>query len=262
MTLFAVLTRGRTGSTPLVDDIDRHPDIACHQELFRQEPVNNMHDKAPSYEAVRQNGRTPGAEDYLREVAAATPGKTVGFKALMTHLEQRHDIGLESFMFGSSMPIVFLTRDPVRAALSATIAKERKLFSIRVDQKQQDHDKQPVVLDPTFVADEARYYAHWSDHWQARLRELKTPHIVVTYEQYVADRLALVNTIFRFLKVRELPELPSNSYAKVTSDDVWKDVANSDEVRKALSRIDLYPAQPRTRARRYLDRALASVRRR
>ena len=232
MTLFTMLTRGRTGSTPLIDDIDRHPEIACHQELFRPEIKTEPPDMVPSYEAVRKNGRTLTAEDYLREVAAATPGKKVGFKTLIFHFEERQEIGLESFMFGSSMPIIFLTRDPVRAALSAAIARERQVFNVHADQKPRENQGKRVTLDPTYVSNEARYYAHWSDHWQTKLRDLKAPHIVVTYEQYVSDRLAVVNSIFRFLNVQEMPSLPPNSYSKVTSDDVWKDVVNHAEIRK------------------------------
>jgi len=209
MTLFALLTRGRTGSTPLIHDIDQHPNIVCHQELFRPVPVFDPFDKAPTYEAVKLDISNISAEEYLRDVKSATPNKKVGFKALMFHLDLRKEIGLQDFMFESKMPIIFLTRDPVRAALSAAIAKERNLFNIHTDGDQQNHLKRRVALDPNFVADEAGFYAHWAEHWQATLRELEMPHIVVTYEQYVSNRLAVVNSIFRFLDVQELAPFAS-----------------------------------------------------
>lgn len=239
MSLFAILTHGRTGSTPLVAEINQHPDIVCHQEIFRPAPPVTRSDMVPAYEAVRQSGRTPTAEEYLREIEASAPaGQKVGFKLLMTHLDQHQDIGLERFLFDSRMPIIFLTRDPARAALSAAIAKERKVFNLPVDLIDDDHRarmKRPVRLKPSFVAREARQYAYWNEYWQNRLRDLNVPHVVVTYEQFVSDRLALLNGIFRFLGVRELRELASNPFSRVTSEDVWEDVMNADEVRAALS---------------------------
>lgn len=265
LTFFTVLTRGRTGSTALIDELDQHPDIVCHQELFRPDPlappesVDLASEKVPTFEAVKHEGRTLSAQDYLQEVAAASSGKLVGFKTLMFHLELREEARLESYIFGSAMPIVFLTRDPVRAALSAAIAKERKHFSFRVDEEEKDHLKRRVRLDPAFVSDEARYYSYWSENWQTKLRELNAPHLVVSYEQYMKDRLGLMNLIFRFLKVRELSSLPPNNYSKVTSEDVWDDIINQREVRRAIANTELNPKHPRTRMRRYLDRALAAV---
>lgn len=242
MSLFAILTHGRTGSTPLVAEINQHPDIVCHQEIFRPAPPVTSSDMVPAYEAVRQSGRTPTAEEYLREIEASAPaGQKVGFKLLMTHLDQHQDIGLERFLFDSRMPIIFLTRDPARAALSAAIAKERKVFNLPVDLIDDDHRarmKRPVRLKPSFVAREARQYAYWNEYWQNRLRETDTPHIVVTYEEYVEDPLVLLNRIFRFLDVAELPELAANPFVKVTSENVWDDVLNAGEVRKALSNHD------------------------
>lgn len=177
----------------------------------------------------------------------------------MFHFDLRKEVGLESFVLGSAMPIIFLTRDPLHAALSAAIAKERKVFNIHVADGGENL-KQPVALDPSFVVDEARYYAHWSEHWQERLRTSNAPHIVVTYDEYVRDRLGLINSIFRFLKVNELPQLRSNNYTKVTSEDVWDDVVNAEEVRKALKIAQLLVNEPRTKAQSYLGRAMAALR--
>lgn len=239
MSMFAILTRGRTGSTPLAAAINQHPGIVCHQEIFRPDPPVTIDDMVPSYAAVRQSGRAPSAEEYLRDVmAAAPPGQKVGFKLLMTHLQQHEEAGLERFVFSSRMPLILLTRDPDRAALSAAIAHERQIYNLPADltDDHKDRMKRPVKLNPAFVVREARHYAHWFDHWQNRLREANAPHITVTYEQYVENPLDLLNRIFRFLDVAELPELAANPFAKVTSEDIWADVINAAKVRKSLSR--------------------------
>lgn len=73
MDMFVIMTRGRTGSTPLVADINDHPEVVCHQELFRTAPIDVSYDIAPCYESVRRSGRAASAGQYLREIAAAVP---------------------------------------------------------------------------------------------------------------------------------------------------------------------------------------------
>jgi LPS sulfotransferase NodH len=241
MDMFVVLTRGRTGSTPLVEDLDQHPDIVCHHELFRPSPVTSRLDLAPYYEAVKQSGRTLSAEEYLRETATTAAPAKMGFKALLMDLQHREGIGLERFLLDSRMPIVHLTRDPVRSAISAGIAKERGAYNHHKDTVNPlylERLKQRVTLDPAYVVDEARYYDYWAKKWRTHLLEVGSPHIEVTYEEYVSDRVVLLNRIFRFLDVAEMEELPNNPYSKVTSEDVWSHVINADEVRDALASLD------------------------
>jgi hypothetical protein len=237
MSMFVVLTRGRTGSTPLVADINRHPEVVCHQELFTMAPIERPYDMAPYYESVKRAGRALPAEQYLRETAATVPAARVGFKALINHLDLRKDIGLERFLFEASVPVVFLVRDPLRAAISAAIALQRGAFNLHVEDDDSVYRtklKRRVKLDPIFISDESRYFAYWADHWKEKLRVWQSPHIVVTYEDYVSDRLGLINSVFRFLGVEEIAHLPQNPYSKVTSDDVWSDIINADEIRQSF----------------------------
>lgn len=232
--IFVVLTRGRTGSTPICADINQHPDVVCHQELFRPAPINSPHDMAPSYEALKQSGAAFSAGDYLARTAALDPGKLVGFKALLMDLN-RHE-GLETFLLETAK-IVFLTRDPVGAAISAAIASKRGAFNRHVgltDQAYLEKLRTRVELDPAFVVDEVKNYAYWSDVWKQRLKDANAPHIIITYEEYVEDRNYLLERVFDFLSVPKLPSIGSAEYMKVTSENVWDDILNADEVRQAL----------------------------
>ena len=155
----------------------------------------------------------------------------------MSHLDLRKDIGLERFLLESLMPVVFLVRDPVRAAISAAIAVQRGAFNLHV--KEDDFDyranlKKRVKLDPSFISSEARYFAYWADYWKEQLQVGQSPHIVVTYEDYMANRPDLINRVFRFLGVEEMAHFPENPYSKVTSDDVWSDIINADEIRQSF----------------------------
>ena len=92
--------------------------------------------------------------------------------------------------------------------------------------------KKRVRLNSSFISDEARYFAYWANYWKDKLQTGQSPHIVLTYEDYLSNRLGLINGIFRFLGVEELAHLPQNPYSKVTSDDVWSDIINAEEIRQ------------------------------
>lgn len=234
--MFVVLTRGRTGSTPVVADINQHPDVVCHQELFRPAPIRSPHDIAPSYEAVRESGRALSAEDYLKETERVAPAAQVGFKALLQDLGRHAGIGLERFML-DNLRILYLTRDPVTSALSAAIANARGAFNRHVSLSDKDYlDRlaKRVSLDPFEVVEGAKHQQYWDDYWRARLPEENVPHLVISYEEYVSDRLGLMSRIFGFMGVAEIASLPPTPYLKVTSEDVWSDIINADEVKKAL----------------------------
>jgi len=49
---FFIYTRGRTGSTPICDELDNHPNIICHQELFMPDAWH----LGGMYEAYQEHG--------------------------------------------------------------------------------------------------------------------------------------------------------------------------------------------------------------
>jgi len=240
MSLFIVLTRGRTGSSPLVSDINQHPEIVCHQELFSSWPESLPDDLAPSYESLKREGHVHSLQSYLDETISVAPARLTGFKILMQHFDERKDLGLEQFVFQSRMPIIFLTRDPLRAAISAGIAKERKAFNRHAKETNREYIerfKKKVTLSSTYIVNEIKYYAYWQDSWRKKLSDIDAPHIEVTYEEYVINRIHLLNRIYNYLGVSEMQRLDAPLYARVTSEDVWDDIVNADEIRQALGLV-------------------------
>lgn len=230
--MFVVLTRGRTGSTPIVADINQHPDVVCHQELFRSLPLDKLDDIIPCYERRKDEMSIP---EYLVGPVAES-GDTVGFKVLINHFDER--TGLADALLNWPVRYIYLTRDPVRAALSGAIANARGAFNLynkETNQELLSRFEKKVQVDPAVVVESARHQSYWDDTWTTRLAEMGEPHLVISYEEYVSDRLGLMNRIFRFLGVEEMANIPPTPYSKVTSDDVWDDILNADEVKKALA---------------------------
>lgn len=236
--LFVVLTRGRTGSTPLVADINQHQDVVCHQEMFRAEPAVSPFDLAASYEAaVAQHGQL-GAREYLdRLTRSAGDGQMVGLKVLDSQLNERAGIDLRGHLLRTRTPIVLIDRHPARAALSAAIATARGAYNLHVDTQNPEYRKRlktRVTVDPDFAVQEARYYAHWAAELRRDLQRSRARYIEIFYEDYTSRRLEEVNRIFDFLGISRAERLGDNPYSRVTSQNVWDDVVNSDEVSRAF----------------------------
>lgn len=234
--LLIVLTRGRTGSSALIDDIDQHPDASCHQELFRT-TGHSPHDSVPSFSTVLKSTPALTARRYVEGLAQAAATPVFGFKLLISNIDEwPAEVGLRELLLNQAH-VVFLTRNPKSAAISAGIAKARNAYNIRETDTDQDYRERlsrRVVVDPQYVRDEVRYNSHWADQWLSELQAARTPHLHVTYEAYSADRLSILNQIFDFAGLLSLNDLARNSYVRVTSPVVWDDIENADEVRRAV----------------------------
>jgi len=88
------------------------------------------------------------------------------------------------------------------------------------------------------VCEEAAHARAWIKRGETKLRKLRRPFLVVRYEDYVADRVSTLNSIFEFLQLPSHTLTSPPGYQKVTSEDVWADIKNADEVKKRLSRAE------------------------
>ncbi len=238
--LFAVLTRGRTGSTPVCEDLDMHPDVTCHQEVFRLGPLHTYTDKAESFLAYRE--RTGGTvEAYLAHLGVLEPGKRrVGFKLLINHFEERQADGLEEAFYRLRIPAIYLVRDPLSAGLSAAIAAARGVYNMRRDETYTDSRRlmaARVSLDIDVLRDEIAFFEYWQQHWQSQLARSGLPFMTLRYEDYVSDRLAAMNRVFVFLGVAPLLELAENPYQRVTGEHPLDGIENAEAVSKVLSEM-------------------------
>ena len=57
------------------------------------------------------------------------------------------------------------------------------------------------------------------------------PAVEVTYEEYLADRLSVLNRVLEALELEPFANAPRSDVAKITDDDLSKAVSNYDELR-------------------------------
>src|SRR5580698_8555081 len=91
---FMILSRGRTGSTVIVDDIDMHPDISCYQEVFSLSSEVQKTLPVPAYcEFEKTFAGTPTPAAYFQHLWDIEPEgiRALGYKVLMHHIEDYPD---------------------------------------------------------------------------------------------------------------------------------------------------------------------------
>lgn len=253
--LFAVVTRGSTGSTALVEDIDFHPNVICHQELLRDGTIGNWAERLPTFRAYLEADATRTFDDYLDLLlkTGEPSAQVVGLKVLLNQAAETTELLNQrgtnqsplSIMARRRARFIYLIRDPVAMALSSAVAAKRGLFSLHPDDpafKEKSARRIPVTLDAQRVCDEVLYAQLARETGELQLQELKRPYLVVQYEHYVGNRAETLRSIFKFLGVADYRSTVTSFFQKVTSANIWDDIENADEVRSALIGRGLLPS--------------------
>ncbi len=164
MNYFTILTRGRTGSTAVIDYLNRVPNVACYQELFKYSPglkqeikdiINSelgvsgkvnfetkVIDKQPLDYDFYSNYFGKDITKYLDYLMEYSNRKKlffvknnknfIGFKLLFNHLEHfSNSENLLQILVNNGCKFLILRRkNPLKEALSGVIASNRGTFNI------------------------------------------------------------------------------------------------------------------------------------
>ena len=241
---YAILFQGRTGSSFLVDALDRHPDVRAHGEIFAY-AMGMLHGRllaetpwrrAAQMAKLGYRGRPAQMQvDNLASIwSPADRRPVVGFKTKI-----RDIIDPESFKEQCETAdcrfIVMRRRNLVKQALSHVNAE--RLFQ----QTQARHgkgdwnlrdekdrlDAEPV---PVAVFDRALRFVTFDDAMLTAFADyVDGPKLELEYADLLDDQHAWFGSIFDFLGVAAL-ELQS-TFKKNTSDDLRQAIPNFDELR-------------------------------
>ncbi len=242
LTAFAIATRGRTGSTALVGDLDQHPDILCHQEILRSigAAESSIDRDCTSLLSYRASNPEATAEEYFNLLIAQSmrPGlKALGMKVLLNHFEGHGSIKPLEFMVENGFRFIYLVRNSVNEAVSGAIAAKRGAYNLQLSQATPELRAKllrPVELDPQPLVKSVKMANHWRTKFGERLTGLNANFITVTYEDYVSRKMETLNGIYAFLGVAPSTEDPEVRWTKMTSASVWDDIVNADAVKEAL----------------------------
>jgi len=236
-TKFVVLTRGRTGSTAIVDEINKHPDITCLQELFisldsdpmlkglfDKHGVNfdrySLQDWFPTFDLWSKKARvfkllsksiyfyegrllttSKIIEAYMQEMEGHVSGfgcEAIGFKLL------GHQVpNLPAFLAvlkDRGYKVIYLERkNVVKQVLSGVIANKRKVYNQR----------NYVPDDKSFTIDlkEFKFLVSVEKSEVSKQKSMieysEVESLYVDYEDFLSDRKSFHTAIFNFLRVED-----------------------------------------------------------
>jgi hypothetical protein len=237
------MTRGRTGSTAVMDELNKSPAICALQELFMQGSNGKEEELEFVYSFVMpfdvwkakkdRQGQPPAAGDddatkatrYLAEVeslARRQGAASFGFKVLSHHLDERPYLG--SLLKQRKYRVIYLTRNPARQVISGMVANERGVFGVPKDFEDPrryridvDQFEQRVQWERESVEKERAWLAAEGFHF-----------VEMTYEDFVSDRASFYDRVFRFLGLS--PELPPPSDWGIAIKDLRKTIKNYKDV--------------------------------
>ena len=259
---FVILTRGRTGSTAIIDEIDRHHNIFCCQELFinlraapdlyslykkhgvsfeeygfhdkwfpifalwsKQFKKSGLLSKLPFLKKVYNPTIVRSVNRYLDEIenyGVSLGYGVVGFKLLEHQVAEIP--GFMALLKRRGYKVIYLERkNVVRQVLSGVIANKRKKFNV----KNYVSDGQLYELDLN----------NFKKLMKGELREIQSQKrligrhgfdsLSINYEDFLNKRPAFFKRLFEFLGVENV--LPEQSDFSIMIPSVKDVVKNYDE---------------------------------
>jgi LPS sulfotransferase NodH len=235
---FVLVTRGRTGSTAVIDELGKASHTCTTQELFlngrfTEESLRQKYKLLLPFDLWKQSGEwrqrvlptSWQAKHYLTHAAilAQCHGiKAFGWKVLSHHFDERPFLG--ALLKQQGYRAVYLRRNAVRQVLSGMVAKQRGVYN--------SMEK---------VADKCRYHVEiagfrWLVRWEQECVKNDCAWLVaegfdfieVSYEDFCADRRIFYGRIFNFLDLPlEVP--PASGFVKMIH-DLKLVIENYDEV--------------------------------
>lgn len=237
VTKFVVLTRGRTGSTAILDELNKHEDIICLQELFislDSDPMlKNLFDKhGVNFDRYGLQGWFPTFDLWSKKARVFKLfSKNIYFykgkllttsKIMKTYMQEMEahvfDLGSKSIGFkllGHQVPnlpaflavlkdmgykVIYLERkNVVKQVLSGVIANQRKVYNQR--------NYVPDNKSFTINLDEFKFLVSVEMSEVSKQKSMiefsEVESLYVSYESFLSDRKSFHAAIFDFLRVED-----------------------------------------------------------
>lgn len=230
MKKFVLVTRGRTGSTATLDELDKSSVLCTTRELFSThdfaEKPKGYFKLLPPFDVWKQRGcwwksmfpkhfsDPRQAYRYLRlveKLAHSRGVKGFGWKVLSHHFEERPF--LIELLKKHGYRVVYLKRNSARQVLSGMVANQRGIYNSQ--EKIVDERRYAINID------EFKWHIEWERESVkrdiARLEAEGFDFVVVKYEDYCDNREVFFGKIFNLLNLSlELP--PPSDFKKMIED--------------------------------------------
>jgi LPS sulfotransferase NodH len=251
------MTRGRTGSTAVMDSLNKTSSITTAQELFIKHKANKKNSQLVNqsdrvilrYDPWREQnlGRLERVSDwlmrngtsivkyldYVESTVSKTDAKAFGFKVISHHLKQRP--GLQNILINRGYAIIYLTRNITRQVISGMVAKKKGKYNA--------HENENYKNNSTFTIDIDNYVSLVGKEKRAQQDELESlklsglDYTVITYDDFVSNRDQLFLDIVSFLKLE--PETAPESSYMIMIESLKDTIKNYDQVCDATKQLGM-----------------------
>lgn len=256
MKKFFMMTRGRTGSTAVMDSLNKTRSITAAQELFirykvnkNSQPLKNNSRVITRYDLWRQQNMgllsTVGEKlfksdawivkylEQLENSVSESGAAAFGFKVISHHFAQRP--GLKENLVKRGYSAIYLTRNIPRQVISGMVAKKRGKYNA--------HEKENYQSDMSFALDVDIFKSliqleQKSQHDDLNLiQSLGTDYTSITYEDFVSNPDQLFLDIFSFLNL-PAEKAPKSSF-EIMIKDLREVVQNYDQISECTHELGM-----------------------
>jgi hypothetical protein len=251
MKRFFIMTRGRTGSTAIIDELNNVKGIAAAQELFIDRNFKQLKKKTllKAYPSFIPFGfwktkdfwwkniwkRSPDNKEllgiYLKEMETIAQRKgaiAFGFKVLSHHFDQTPL--LKEILINQGYHVIYLTRNIPRQVISGIIAKKRGIYN-----RKHFQDNVSYQVDINEFEKLVKWEAKAIKNDLAFIRACNFNLLEISYEEYLNNRKAFFARILNFIGIPF--ELPNASDYSIMIPDLRHTVSNIDEVLEKVSEM-------------------------
>ncbi len=241
MKRFFVYTTGRTGSTAICDELNNHPSIVCHQELFStgypdkevqlynlsfKDLVSEFSPEAVPFRFYKNQFDEATCLDeyitYLDQYARNKGAKCSGFKLLYNHATAWEDLDILSKCKRYDYSVLHCIRvDLAKLILSGIIADAKGVYNSK---ERVDFDEK-ILIDIERVKYLVKSRASTYERFENILKEHKFRYKNIKYEDYISERSSFYYNISNFLGIEHItPSL--TDWKKMTPDSLEEIIEN------------------------------------
>lgn len=231
-----ILTRGRTGSTAIINQLGKSRAIHSEQELFSKDPNLKYYKDLPpfsewtkkTYFRLFLKKENLLANRYLNVLHNKVCRRKIPcfiWKALSNNLIERPY--LIELLKLYDYKIIYLKRNIARQVISGMIANERRVYN-SLD-KIEDEKRYLINIDYF------RKLVEWENHSVMedvkKIEEYGFDFIKLSYEKYINEKKSFLGEVFRFIR------LPEEDLAESDFQIMIPDISNTVENFEEVSRI-------------------------
>lgn len=214
---FVIFFEGRTGSTYLVEGLDRHPRVRARKEVFA---------------SMRKQGF--GAEqqiEWLKDFLADPPEEDVRALGFKTKLRDVLDPEATAWLLREidASVILLLRRNRIKHLVSVFNAMRLHEETGEWNLYEDGRSLAALHIDPERFDQWLQAREQQREELDAYVRTLPLPTLRLVYEDLLLDESAVFAELFDFLGVEPRPV--EGEARKATSDDLREALANFEELR-------------------------------